>query len=199
MYLITGIKREMEALAPLGTALKLGPLVSLEAIVTVLGGTRAAQRTLGNNPRTEQPYALRDIQRYLDFERRGKLPSNRRISPDAREKLRNAAFAKALGADVERLRQRGLRLKTTAEIFDPSGKPAGERTINALLSGVWLDAFLRAWAKQEITGDGQDRADMADLFNAAVMDAPSGYNFPGASIDAGANGVPTNDFSLREA
>ena len=192
MKLTTGIQREMARIE-----IENVPLVpkTIEGMVDVLGGSREAVKALGTNPDTHKPYAQRDIQRYENYEKYGKTPSNRRPSADARQKLENAAFAKLQAEGFAKIQAAGIKVRMEdVEMLDPSGKPIGTRDIDIVLTGDALAKFLDAW---QLTILGTfDLDDTAEVFNEVVMEE---WGFPGAAIDAGGSAVPSQSFSLTLA
>lgn len=204
MYLTTGIEREMEKLVdqPVPS--------SLAGLVDILGGPLAAVQFLPRergehkgelyNPQTpsERQNAARVVQRYLDYERQGKRTSNREITPQNFNRIRAGAVQKLWSGTLAQMRRRGLRVRGEIELFDPSGRPAGTRSINAALTGDGLDNFLVAWADYIRVRGTLPQA--AALFDDALMNYPSpAYNFPGARIDDGPDALKRDDFSISYA
>ena len=209
MYLTTGINREMANFITEQVP------ASLAGLVEVLGGPGAAVKFLTHergpnkgklyNPQTpkEAKNAARVVERYVNYERFGKTPHNRQITPQDFNKLHNAATDTILSGVVEQILARGLHVRGRMKLWvsnrknDPnSGTYVGERNVSGDLYGEALEDFVDAWLKA-ISGGKPD--DMLDMFNKGLMDHREGYDFPGAEIDAGPDALDRDDFSISYA
>lgn len=159
---------------------------TLRGMVDALGGSNAAAALL-TNPKTGGPVAPRTVNRWLDYEKNGKTPHNRKIGADYLAQLQKVVPLHLMG-------KHGLLIEGPVALIDPSGN-ATERDVHDPETGraIYLDPSTLEPFLDALRDDDMGAA--LGAFSDAVMEE---YGFPGAQIDAGGSAVAA-DFTISLA